>query len=150
MPDGLTPDQAAFWAAFRASPAAPPDADARFHSVFTIGTGSDEAAAEIVAGKKTATSALPSEFAPGTAPVAGSLSLLTGSGGRPVASVETVWTGPLSLDEMDPAFIAAYGEWDNPAAFRAGMLQWYQGLDPGFTPATSRLAERFRAIWTGS
>lgn len=147
MPDGLTPDQAAFWAAFGASTAAPPDADARFHSVFAIGAGSDEGAAEILSGRKTATSSHPSEFVDSAAPVAGSLSLLTGSHGRPVAIVETLWTGPLSLDDMDADFIRAYGEWDDPADFRAGMLEWYQGLYPDFTSATPLLAERFRAIW---
>ena len=148
MPDGLTPEQAAFWAAFRASPAAPANAEDRFHSVFAIGAGSDEAAAEVVAGKKTATSSLLTDFAPGAAPVAGSLSLLIGSGGRPVAIVETYWTGPLALDEMDADFIAAYGEWDGPDAFRAGMLSWYQGLDADFTSAVPLLAERFRVLWT--
>jgi uncharacterized protein YhfF len=148
MPDGLTPDQAAFWAAFRDSPTAPSDAEDRFHSVFGVGAGSDEGAAEIVTGRKTATSSHPSEFPDGTAPVAGSLSLLTGAHGRPVAIVETLWTGPLSLDEMDADFIRAYGEWDDPAAFRAGMLKWYQDIYPDFTPATPLLAERFRAIWS--
>jgi uncharacterized protein YhfF len=147
MTDGLTPEQAAFWAAFRASAAASPDAEDHFHSVFAIGAGSDEAAAEVVAGKKTATSSHLSEFAPGAAPVPGSLSLLAGSGGRPVAIVETLWTGPLSLDEMDADFIAAYGEWDGPDAFRAGILSWYQALAPDFTSATPLLAERFRVIW---
>ncbi|MCU0904008.1 MAG: ASCH domain-containing protein [Tabrizicola sp.] len=147
MPEGLTPDQAAFWAAFKASPDAPPDADARFHSAFGIGAGSDEGAAEIVSGRKTTTSSQMSDFAPGAAPVAGSLSLLTGAEGRPVAIIETVWIGPLSLDQMDADFIAAYGEWDDPEAFRAGMLQWYQELDRDFTASTPLLAERFRKIW---
>jgi uncharacterized protein YhfF len=148
MPDGLTPDQAAFWSAYLASPATPPDAEDRFHSVFAIGAGSDSGASEIVTGRKTATSSHPSEFADSTAPVAGSLSLLTGAHGRPVAIVETLWTGLLSLDEMDAGFIRAYGEWDDPAAFRAGMLEWYQGLFPDFTAATPLLAERFRVIFT--
>lgn len=147
MPDGLTPEQAAFWAAFLASPAAPPDAEGRFHSAFGVGSGSDEGAAEIVTGRKTATSSHPSEFPHGTAPIPGSLSLLTGAKGRPVAIVETLWTGPMSLDEMDADFIRAYGEWDDPAAFRAGMLEWYRGLYPDFNAATPLLAERFRVIW---
>ena len=83
MPDGLTPDQAAFWAAFLASPAAPPDADARFHSVFAIGSGSDAGATLILSGVKTATSSLPAEFQDIAPPPPGSLSLLTGAGGRP-------------------------------------------------------------------
>lgn len=149
MPDGLTPDQAAFWAAFRASPAAPPDAEARFHSVFGVGSGTDECAAEILSGRKTATSSRLEDFAPGMAPQPGSLSPLTGAKGRSVAIVETLSMQTLSLDQMGADFIRAYGEWDGPEAFRAGMLQWYQGLDPGFTPQTPLLAEWFRVIWAG-
>jgi uncharacterized protein YhfF len=149
MPDGLPPDQAAFWAAFRASPQAPPDADARFHSAFGVGSGTEEGAAEILSGRKTATSSRPEDFAPGPLPQPGSLSLLTGAQGRPVAVIETLSIQSLSLAEMDAAFIAAYGEWDDAAAFHAGMLEWYQALDPGFTPQTPLLAERFRVVWTG-
>ena len=90
MPEGLTPDQAAFWAAFLASPTAPPDADARFHSVFAIGLGSDTGATLILSGVKTATSSLPSDFQGIAAPGPGSLSLLTGAGGRPMGVVETL------------------------------------------------------------
>jgi uncharacterized protein YhfF len=149
MPDGLSPDQTVFWQAFCQSTAAPSDADARFHSAFGIGAGSDAGAEEILSGRKTATSALPSEFLPGTPPIPGSLSLLYAGGGRPVAIVETVSITPLSLEEMDDDFIRAYSEWPDKAAFRAGMLDWYRQIDPGFSTATPLLAERFRVIWTG-
>ncbi len=148
MPEGLSPEQAAFWQAFCQSPGAPVDAARRFHSAFGIGSGSDAGAEAVVSGRKTATSALPSEFLPGKPPVAGSLSLLYASGNRPVAIVETVSITPLSLDEMDGDFIRAYGEWEDATAFRQGMLDWYRSVDPGFTPKTKLLAERFRVVWT--
>ena len=147
MPDGLTPDQAAFWAAFLASPAAPADARARFHSVFSIGEGSDAGAALVLSGAKTATSSLPGEFAPGAAPVPGSLSLLTAAAGRPVAIVETLSMAPMSLGDMDADFRAAYAEWPDTASFLRGKTDWYRGLDPAFTADTPLLAERFRVIW---
>lgn len=147
MPEGLTPDQAAFWAAFLASPAAPPDADARFHSVFAIGSGSDAGATLILSGTKTATSSLPAEFQGIAPPIPGSLSLLTGAGGRPMGIVETLSMAPLTLSQMDEAFSAAYAEWPNHTGFVQGMIEWYQSVDPGFTAETPLLAERFRVIW---
>jgi uncharacterized protein YhfF len=149
VPDNMTPEQDTFWAAFLASPAAPADAEARFHSAFGVGSGTDEGAALILSGRKTATSALPAEFLPGAPPAPGSLSLLYAHAGRPVAIIETLSITPLTLDQMDAAFIAAYAEWDSPAAFRHGMLDWYRCLDPTFTPHTPLLAERFRVIWAG-
>jgi uncharacterized protein YhfF len=147
MPEGLTPDQAAFWAAFLASPTAPADADARFHSVFAIGSGSDTGATLILSGVKTATSSLPSDFQGIAPPGPGSLSLLTGAAGRPMGVVETLSMTPLTLSQMDEAFSAAYAEWPDHASFVQGMIEWYQSVDPGFTAETPLLAERFRVIW---
>jgi uncharacterized protein YhfF len=147
MPEGLTPDQAAFWAAFLASPTAPPDADARFHSVFAIGSGSDTGATLILSGVKTATSSLPSDFQGTAPPGPGSLSLLTGAAGRPMGVVETLSMTPLTLSQMDEAFSAAYAEWPDHTSFVQGMIEWYQNVDPGFTAETPLLAERFRVIW---
>lgn len=147
MPEGLTPDQAAFWAAFLASPTAPPDADARFHSVFAIGSGSDTGATLILSGVKTATSSLPSDFQGIAPPTPGSLSLLTGAAGRPMGIVETLSMTPLTLSQMDDSFSAAYAEWPDHTGFVQGMIEWYQSVDPGFTAETPLLAERFRVIW---
>ncbi len=149
MPDGLTAEQAAFWAAFLASPAAAPDATQRFHSAFGVGSGTDAGAALILSGRKTATSALPADFLPGAPPVPGSLSLLYASRGRPVAIIETLSIIPLTLDQMDSAFITAYAEWDSPENFRNGMLNWYRSMDPTFCATTPLLAERFRVVWAG-
>ena len=147
MPEGLTPDQAAFWAAFLASPTAPPDADARFHSVFAIGSGSDTGATLILSGVKTATSSLPSDFQGIAPPGPGSLSLLTGAAGRPMGVVETLSMTPLTLSQMDDSFSAAYAEWPDHASFVQGIIEWHQSVDPGFTAETPLLAERFRVIW---
>ena len=147
MPEGLTPDQAAFWAAFLASPTAPADADARFHSVFAIGLGSDTGATLILSGVKTATSSLPAEFQGIAPPTPGSLSLLTGAAGRPMGVVETLSMTPLTLSQMDDSFAAAYAEWPDHTSFVQGMIEWYQSVDPGFTAETPLLAERFRVIW---
>jgi uncharacterized protein YhfF len=144
----MTPEQAVFWAAFKASGAAPPDADARFHSAFGIGGGSDEGAYLVISGAKTATSSLPAEFGDQPPPKPGDLSILLGAGGAPRAVVETLSMVPCCLDDMAPDFIAAYGEWPDTAAFRAGMIEWYQSVDPTFTPQTPLLCERFRVIWT--
>ena len=147
MPEGLTPDQAAFWAAFLASPTAPADADARFHSVFAIGSGSDTGATLILSGVKTATSSLPSDFQGIAPPGPGSLSLLTGAAGRPMGVVETLSMTPLTLSQMDASFSTAYAEWPDHRSFVQGMIEWYQSVDPGFTAETPLLAERFRVIW---
>lgn len=143
----MTLAEAEFWAAFKASGTAPPDADARFHSAFGVGSGSDEGAALVVSGAKTATSSRPEDFGDQPPPAPGDLSILLGAGGVPRAVVETLSMTRSSLDEMDDDFVAAYSEWPDRAAFHAGMLEWYQGVDPGFTARSPLLCERFRVIW---
>jgi uncharacterized protein YhfF len=143
----MTPEQAAFWAAWKATGTAPPDADVRFHSAFGIGSGSAEGAELVISGAKTATSSLPAEFGDHPPPKPGDLSILLGAGGRPRAIVETLSMEPLSLNQMPPDFIAAYGEWPDAASFLAGMIEWYQGIDPAFTADTPLLCERFRMIY---
>jgi uncharacterized protein YhfF len=142
----MTPAEAAFWAAFRASGAAPADADARFHSAFAVGEGSDAGAALVISGAKTLTSWHPSEF-PANPPRAGSLSILLGSGGRPRAVVETVRVWPMTLEETTEAHAAAYAEWPDLASFRAGMMGWYRRADLDFGPRTPLMFEWQRVVW---
>lgn len=144
----MTPEQAKFWAAFKASGAAPPDADARFHSAFGIGSGSDSGADLVIAGIKTATSALPAEFGDQPPPKPGDLSILLGGGGVPRAVIETLSLQSVRLDEMTGDVIRDYAEWPDPASFRQGMIDWYSSVDPAFTPQTPLLFERFRVIWS--
>jgi uncharacterized protein YhfF len=150
MPEGLTPEQSGFWADFCASPAAPRDAEARFHSVFGVGSGTDEGARLIRSGAKTTTSARLTDFGREGPPVAGSLSILTGAAGSPRALVETVAIWQSTLSALDDGFIRDYGEWPDPEAFCAGMLDWYRSLDPDFGPDSPLLAERLRVVWTGA
>jgi uncharacterized protein YhfF len=145
----MTPKLAAFWAAWKATGTAPPDADARYHSAFGIGSGTDEGAELVVCGVKTATSSHPKDFSDQPPPKPGDLSVLLGAGGRPRAVVETLSMQLLSLNQMPQDFIAAYAEWPDAAAFRSGMLEWYQGVDPGFTADTPLWCERFRVVWSG-
>jgi uncharacterized protein YhfF len=145
----MAPEEAVFWAAWKATGTAPPDADARFHSAFGIGGGTDEGADLILSGAKTATSALPQEFGDQPLPKPGDLSILLGAVGRPRAVVETLSMTAMTLNDMPPDFVAAYAEWPDAPAFRAGMLQWYQGVDPGFTEDSPLLCERFRVVWAG-
>ena len=108
--------------------------------MFSIGEGSDARAALVLSGAKTATSSLPSRFAAGSAPVAGSLSLHTAAAGRPVAIVETPSMPPMSLADIDADFRVAYAEWPDTASFLRGMIEWYRRLDPAFTADIPLLA----------
>jgi uncharacterized protein YhfF len=143
----VTGAEATFWAAFLASGSAPPDAAARYHSSFGVGSGSDEGAALILSGRKTATSALPADFGDRGPPRPGDLSILLAGGGRPVAVVETLSMAPTTLAGMDADFAAAYAEWPDLESCRAGMLGWYTGADPTFTDRSTLLAERLRVVW---
>jgi hypothetical protein len=142
----MTPDEAAFRAAFKASGAAPANAGQRYHSSFGVGSGSDAGAALILSGAKTATSARPADFAGQPPPGPGSLSILLGAGGVPRAVVETLSMPPSCLEAMDDGFVAAYAEWPDRAAFNAGMLGWYRQADPDVGPRSTLLAERFRVV----
>jgi uncharacterized protein YhfF len=142
----MTPAEAAFWQAFKASGTAPPDADARFHSAFGIGSGSDAGAALVVSGAKTLTSWQPDDFSQDP-PRAGSLSILLGTGGTPRAVVETVRVWPMTLSDTTEAHAAAYAEWPGLAAFRAGMLAWYRRATPTFGPESPLMFEQQRLVW---
>lgn len=142
----MTDAEAVFWAAFKASGAAPADADQRYHSSFGVGEGSEAGASLILSGRKTATSSLPQDFGRQGPPRPGDLSILT-AGERSLAVIETLSIRPLCLRQMDAAFAEAYAEWPGPEAFRAGMLDWYRGVDPAFTEDSPLLAERFRVLW---
>ena len=142
----MTPDQAAFRATFKASGTAPPDADARFHSAFAIGGGSDDGAAPILSGAKTLTSWHPAEF-PENPPRPGHLSILLGAAGTPRGVIETVRVWPMTLAETTEAHAAAYAEWPDLSAFRQGMLDWYRPADPAFGPDTTLIFEQQRLLW---
>jgi uncharacterized protein YhfF len=141
--------EAAFWAAFLASGAAPPDAAARYFESCAVGSDpatADAGAALILSGQKTVTSALPGEF-PIRPPGPGDLSLLLDGAGRPVAVIETLETWTATLRDADAAIAAAYAEWRDLATLRTALLAHYRSADPGFGPESPLLFERFRLAW---
>jgi uncharacterized protein YhfF len=142
----MTPAEAAFRVAFKASGAAPPDADARYHSACAIGGGSDEGAALVLSGAKTLSSWLPAEF-PEYPPAPGHLSILLGAVGTPRAVIETVRVWPMTLAETTEGHAAAYAEWPGLAAFRQRMLDWYRRQNPAFGPDTTLMFEEQRLLW---
>ena len=143
----MTGAEAAFWQAWLATGLAPADAEARWHSAFGVGSGTDEGAALILSGRKTATSSPMNAFGDRGPPRAGDLSMLLGAGGIPRAIVETVRAWPCSLAAMDADMAAAYGEWPDLDQTRAGLLAWYRAEDPAFTPDTPLWFERMAVVW---
>jgi uncharacterized protein YhfF len=143
----MTGAEAAFWQAWLASGLAPADAEARWHSAFGVGSGTDEGAALILSGRKTATSSPLAAFGDRGPPRPGDLSMLLGAGGIPRAIVETVWAAPCTLAAMDADFATAYAEWPDLEQTRAGLLDWYRQEDPAFTPDTPLWFERMAVVW---
>jgi uncharacterized protein YhfF len=143
----MTEEEATFWQAWLASGLAPADAEARWHSAFGVGSGTDEGAALILSGCKTATSSRMDAFCDRGPPRAGDLSILLGAAGIPRAIVETVWAGPCSLAAMDEDLATAYGEWPDLEQTRAGLLDWYCTEDPTFTRDTPLWFERMAVVW---
>jgi uncharacterized protein YhfF len=145
----MTEAEAAFWAAFLASGAAPPEAASRYFESCAI--GNDAAAADagarlILSGRKTVTSALPSEF-PIRPPRPGDLSILLDGARHPVAVFDTVATWTATLADADATLAAAYAEWPDLPTFRSALLVHYRAGDPGFGLASPLLFERFRLAW---
>lgn len=143
----MTGAEAAFWQAWLASGLAPPDAEARWHSAFGVGSGSDEGADLILSGRKTATSSRLEAFGDRGPPHPGDLSMLLGAGGIPRAIVETLWAAPCALAGIDAGFATAFGEWPDLDQTRAGLLDWYRGEDAAFTLDTPLWCERMTVIW---
>lgn len=143
----MTGAEAAFWQAWLATGLAPADAEARWHSAFGIGSGTDEGAALILSGRKTATSSRLAAFGDRGPPRPGDLSMLLGAGGTPLAIVETVWAAPCALADIDAGFAEAYGEWSDLEQTRMGLLDWYRQEDPAFTLESPLWCERMTVIW---
>ncbi len=107
-----------------------PGAEARYFSPLAIGattTSKDEGAALILAGIKTATSALPAEFGDGPPPFPGALSVLLDGADRPRAVVETLRTATVAFGAVDADMARAYGEGDRTlAGWRDGIGRYYR------------------------
>ncbi|MEM6677628.1 MAG: ASCH domain-containing protein [Pseudomonadota bacterium] len=110
----LAGSTAALWRGFMALSTTP--VDARFYDVMRIGDtagSADLGAAAILSGRKTATSALPEDFAAdlGPPPI-GSFSVVLDGGGAAVCVVRTVALSLCRFDALDAGFARDYGEWD--------------------------------------
>lgn len=149
----MDPEASDFWTGFRAARRGAPEQP---YDVFRIGsdaTSADAGARLVLAGEKTATSALPDEFEAGP-PWRGALSILTDGAGRPVCVIETVEVRTIPFEAVDAAFARDYGEWDRTlATWREQSWEYYAtvcdrlGLVPD--PKMPLVCERFRVVWTG-
>ena len=111
----------------------------------------DAGADAILAGTKTATSSLPSDFAGGTLPFVGALSVVFDGGGRPRAIVETERVELRPFGSADDSFAAAYGEGERTLSwFRRVMGEWYRGRHAAagatFDDDTVLVFEWFRVV----
>lgn len=131
-----------------------PDRPGDWYEPMAIGStpeSRDAGAALILAGVKTATSALPSEFADGRPPFPGALSVVLDGADRPCGVVETVRAELRPFGSADEAFAAEYGEGDRTLAwFRREIGDHYRGLaarsgEP-FGDDTILLFEWFRLV----
>lgn len=131
-----------------------PDRPGDWYEPMAIGStreSRDAGAALILAGVKTATSALPSEFADGRPPFPGALSVVLDGSGRPRGVVETLRKELRPFGSADEAFAAAYGEGDRTLAwFRREIGAHYRGLVEGaggvFGDDTVLVFEWFRLL----
>lgn len=149
----MDPTVSDFWTGFRAARRGAPEEP---YDVFRI--GSDAASADmgarlVLAGQKTATSALPEEFRAGP-PWPGALSILTDGSGRPVCVVETVEVRTIPFEAVDAAFARDYGEWDRTlATWRTRSWGHYRAVCRRLGrvphPQMPLVCERFRVVWTG-
>ena len=125
------------------------------HLYDTMMIGGDAASADIgaqliLSGRKTTTSALPSDFggAGQRPPRPGDLSLVLDGRGDPVCIVRTVSVKTQPFRNVDEAFAWDYGEWDGTlATWRDRMLAYYADRlmeDPLDTPL---VCERFTRVW---
>ena len=149
----LTTGARSFWAAYVAVQIARGEPSPRLYDTMVIGddaASADAGARLILSGKKTATSALPSDFeAPGQRPPKpGDLSLILNGSGDPVCIVQTQFVLTQPLGDVDEAFARDYGEWDGElATWRERMLAHYADRllsDPITTPL---VCERFLRVW---
>ena len=106
-----------FWAAFKASPAAPADAEARFLEAFHFDDNQPSAnklAALVVAGRKRATASSFWAYESGAKalPLEGDLSVVTDFASTPLCVIETLSVEVVLFDQVTDEFAAAEGEGD--------------------------------------
>lgn len=149
----LTSDARSFWAAYVTEQVARGEPSPRLYDTMVIGgdaASTDAGAGLILSGKKTATSALPSDFeGPNQRPPRpGDLSLVLDGSGNPVCIVQTKWVLRQQVGDVDEAFARDYGEWDGTlATWRERILAYYADQLLSDPLATPLLCERFLRIW---
>jgi uncharacterized protein YhfF len=116
----LTPEQQAFWDAFRA--ARGDNVDARFHEAFFFADTqpvADALAELVLSGTKRATASLLwAHEAEGTQPtVAGTLSIVTDYSGTPLAIIEVTDVQFVPFDDVTADFAYREGEGDRSLAY---------------------------------
>lgn len=116
----LTPEQQAFWDAFRA--ARGDDVDARFHEAFYFADMqpvADQLAELVLRGTKRATAALlwAHEAEGSHPPAVGTYSIVTDFAGTPLAVIESVEVSILPFEEVSEAFAFREGEGDRSLAY---------------------------------
>lgn len=149
----LAPAARAFWDDYVANEVATGQPAPRLYDTMVIGddaASADVGAQLILLGRKTTTSALPSDFeGPGQRPPRpGDLSLVLDGRGDPVCIVRTMSVETQPFRDVDEAFVWDYGEWDGTlATWRDRMLAYYADQlmeDPLDTPL---VCERFTRVW---
>jgi uncharacterized protein YhfF len=149
----LSPRARAFWESYAAAQMREGRPVPQLYDKMVIGAdeASADAGAELIrAGRKTATSALPSDFdgAGQRLPRPGDLSLVLDGRGDPVCIVQTVLVETRPLCEVDPSFARDYGEWDGTlATWRDRMLAYHAGRLMSDSLATPLVCERFIRVW---
>lgn len=151
----MTPDVAAFWAAFLAEVG--DDRSDRFFETFHFDDNpadADALAALVLAGTKRATASLVWSFeARGVAaPAPGALSIVTWWDGRPACVIETLAIEVIAFEQVGTEFAAAEGEGDGSLAHWRRVHHDYFGrecarLGRQATPRMPVLCERFRVVY---
>lgn len=99
----------------------------------------------VLAGIKTATSSLSSDFSEGRLPFVGALSVLEDGCGRGRAIVETTAMELKAFGRISASFVRAYGEGDGTHEwFREHIGDWYRKRDRAFGDETIVVCEHFR------
>jgi len=159
MTDARTPldpvDAGAAHALFAEYLAAHPGTESSPSAIEQFGDSSemaDELAALVLAGVKTATASLVAEYVDEPLPRPGSLWVMCGGNGAPLAVLRTVEvrTGPIA--SVDDRFAWDEGEGDRTRDgwYRGHSAFWLRVTDGAWTPDDDVVFERFEVAWTAA
>lgn len=146
----------AYWKQFQAAWAGPGQAPEQYYEAFQFGSTPetiDELARLVLAGTKTATSALRWEFEQSNAsrpPQVGDFSIVLDTSGMPVCVIETieVWEAPFA-EAATEQFAYEYGEGDRTVEWwRRELWEYYERVSAAhgwtLTEQSPLVCERFR------